>query len=131
MEVLILILICQLLLIQHIVFLFNNVCIDVLSNDVQITKCGGLFSDRQRDVEISRGNRSCVFYSMASRQGNLVMVHGMSVSKDDNVIMTVNEFSSIQFRNVYLTKIFSQSVKFNSLDLTPELFALYKIPLIM
>ena len=58
-------------------FVKNNVDVDVdvLSTDVHTTKCSGLFCDRQRSMEIIRGNRSCGCYSMNIRVSSIALLH--------------------------------------------------------
>ena len=73
-------------------FVMNNATIRVLSTDVQSTKCGGYFCDRQRSIEISRGVKACGCYSMNSRIANIALVHGISVQKCGEVIMTMDDF---------------------------------------
>ena len=105
-------------------FVNNNVTIDVLSTDVHTTKCSGLFCDRQRAIEISRGNRACGCYSMQSRIGNIVLVHQVSVSKGGVLVMNMDDFSSLEFSDLYMKSAFSSTVRFNILDFTPAYFRL-------
>ncbi len=106
------------------VFVVNNVQVKVNSTSVQTTKCSGLFCDRQRAVEIERGDRACGCYSMQSRIGNIVIVHNISVIKDGIPDLCVEDFSSLNFSSLYLKDALPVSVKFNSLDYTPQYFRL-------
>ena len=65
--------------------------IKVLSVDVQNTKCGGLFCDRQRVIEIARSSKACGCYSMSSRIASIVLVHGISVSKNGKTEITMDD----------------------------------------
>ena len=107
------------------VFVVNNVQVRVNSTSVQTTKCSGLFCDRQRAVEIERGDRACGCYSMQSRIGNIVIVHNISVIKDGIPDLCVEDFSSLNFSSLYLKDALPVSVKFNSLDYTPQYLRLH------
>ena len=85
-------------------FVLNNVEVSLLNMDVVTTKCSGLFCDRQRAMEILRGNRACGCYMMQTRVGNVVLVHDVDVSKNGERIVTMEDFSSIEFSKLYLKK---------------------------
>ena len=103
-------------------FVKNNVTIDVMSTDVHTIKCSVLFCDRQRAIEISRGNRTCGFYSMQSCIGNIVLVYQVSVIKVGKEMMNMDDFSSLEFSDLYMRSEFSSTVRFNILDFTAEYF---------
>ena len=108
-------------------FVLNKMDITVDSTDVQNTKCGGLFCDRQRTIEINRGNKACGCYAMSSHVANIVLVHTISVKYQDThaTIFTMDDFSSLKFSDIYLKNPFSSSVKFNQLDMiTPAYHSL-------
>ena len=107
-------------------FVLNNVNVDLSSMDVHTTKCSGLFCDRQRAVEVGRGNRACGCYSMQTRIGNIVLVHQVNVSKGDKDIVTMDDFSSLQFSSLYLKDDFTSTIRFNLLDYTTSYFTLQK-----
>ena len=50
-------------------FLRNKVQIDVVATTIHTTQCSGLFCDKQRSVEILRGQRACGCYHMNNRVG--------------------------------------------------------------
>lgn len=100
-------------------FVMINVHVDIYSTFVNTTKCSGLFCNRQRSVEIESGNRGCGCYYMTSRIGNIVIVHNVRISKDGEPLLEVEDFSSLNFRNLYLKTPLSSSVRFNLLDFTP------------
>ena len=105
-------------------FVLNNVSVDLSSMDVHNTKCSGIFCDRQRAVETGRGNRACGCYSMQNLIGNIVLVHQVTVSKGDTVILTMDDFSSLQFSSLYMKDDFTSTIRFNLLDYTPAYFSL-------
>lgn len=107
-------------------FVLNNVDVELQSMDVNTTKCSGHFCDRQRAIEIGRNNRACGCYSMPDRQANLVLVHHVTLSKDSEVIVTMKDFSSLQFSKMYMKTPFSSTTRFNNLDFTPAYFSLQK-----
>lgn len=103
-------------------FLKNNMDVDVKYTNVHSTQCSGQLCDKQRAVEISRGNRACGCYHMHTRVGNLTLVHKICVSKGGNELLAMDDFSSSKFSNIFLKEPFSSTVKFNLLDLTPAFF---------
>lgn len=105
-------------------FLKNNVSVDVLSTDVLTTQCSGHLCDKQRAIEISRGNRACGCYHMQTRVGNITLVHQVTVSSDGRVLLNMDDFSSTRFSKLYLKESFSSTVRFNMLDFTPTFFNL-------
>jgi hypothetical protein len=105
-------------------FVMSNVDVEVTSMDVITTKCSGLFCDRQRAVDIGRGNRACGCFVMPDRVGNIVLAHHVVVSERDVVKVTMDDFSSLQFSGIYMKKPFSSTTRFNLLDYTPAYFAL-------
>ena len=107
-------------------FVLNNMEVEMSSMDVYNTKCSGLFCDRQRAVEIRRGNRACGCYSMQTRIGNIVLVHHVTVSKGNDVMLNMDDFSSLQFSHLYMKTGFTSSMRFNLLDYTPSYFSLQK-----
>ena len=108
-------------------FVLNNVEAKLASMDVVTTKCSGLFCDRQRAVEILRGNRACGCYMMQTRVGNVVLVHDVDVSKNGERIVTMEDFSSIEFSKLYLKKFFNSSIRFNQLDYNDTYFSIQKV----
>ena len=96
--------------------MLNNVGIEITSMSGHSSKCGGLFCDRQRTIEIDRGSRACGFYSMNSRISNIVMVHGIDVISNNKVLFEMENFSSLSFSKIYMEKPFSPTFKFNMLD---------------
>ena len=105
-------------------FVLNNVSVDLSSMVVHNTKCSGRFCDRQRAVEVGHRNRACGCYSMKTRIGNIVLVHQVTVSKGDTVILTMDDFSSLQFSSLYMKDDFTSTIRFNLLDYTPAYFSL-------
>lgn len=98
-------------------FVLNKVEIQVDSTDVVNTKCGGLFCDRQRTIEINRGNKACGCYAMSSRVASIVLVHAITVKQDHDIVFSMEDFSSLKFSDIYLKNPLSASVKFNQLDM--------------
>ena len=45
-------------------FVLNNVQLESVSMNIEVTRCSGLFCDRQRVLEIMRANKGCGCYSM-------------------------------------------------------------------
>ena len=107
-------------------FVKNNVDVDVLSTDVHSTKCSGLFCDRQRSLEISRGNRSCGCYSMNNRVSSIAILHRVEISVGGVQLFSMDDFSSLNFINLYLKSRFSWNVRANLLDFTPAYFQMQK-----
>ena len=107
-------------------FLKNNMKVEVLSTDVIATQCSGQLCDKQRSVEISRGNRACGCYSMHTRIVNLTLVHQISVSsKEGKQLLTMDDFSSSRFSMIYMKQAFSPTVGINQVDATDEYFKLH------
>ena len=79
-------------------FVKNNVNVDVMSTDVHTNKCSGVFCDRQRSLEISRGTRACGCYSMNIRVSSIVLLHRIDVSKGGIHLFSMDDFSSLNFR---------------------------------
>ena len=107
-------------------FVLNNVDVEVTSMDVITTKCSGLFCDRQRAVDIGRGNRACGCFVMPDRVGNIILAHHVIVKKEHMVKVEMDDFSSLKFSSVYMKKPFSSTMRFNLLDYTPAYFTLQK-----
>ena len=87
-------------------FLRNKVQIDVVATTIHTTQCSGLFCDKQRSVEILRGQRACGCYHMNNRVGSLALAHEIDVSLGDNQLMSMVDFSSTKFSNLYLKSPF-------------------------
>ena len=51
-------------------------------------------------------------------------MHQVTVSKGDTVILTMNDFSSLQFSSLYMKDDFKSTIRFNLLDYTPAYFSL-------
>lgn len=105
-------------------FVLNNVNVDLSSMDVHTTKCSGLFCDRKRAVEVGRGNRACGCYSMQTHIGNIALVHQVTVSIGDTELLSMDDFSSLQFSSLYLKDDFTSTIRFNLLDYTESYFSL-------
>jgi len=105
-------------------FVQNGAKVDVLSTDVHTTKCSGLFCDRQRSMEISRGSRSCGCYSMNIRVSSIALLHRVEVSASGVHLFSMDDFSSLNFCNLYLKTPFSWNIRANLLDFT---HAYYKL----
>ena len=106
------------------IILYNNVKINVHSLEPLDYKCGGLFFDRQRAVEIDRGARACGCYNMSTRVGNVVLLHDISFTKDGKKLFTIRDFSSHSFSCMYLKKPFSSLIKWEMLDNTTAFYAI-------
>ena len=63
-------------------FVMNSVSVSILSVYPQTTSCSGHFCDKQRCVEIGRGNSTCVCYHMQYRIASVAIVHDVLVEKD-------------------------------------------------
>ena len=103
-------------------FLKNNMIIDVACTNPHITQCSGMLCDKQRAIEISRGNRACGCYHMHNRVGNITLVHQICVSSAGSKLLTMDDFSSTKFSNLYLKELLTTTVKFNHLDFTDAFF---------
>ena len=97
-------------------FVLNNVQINVISTSVNTSTCSGLFCDRQRTMEISRGTRACGCYSMQARIGNVVLIHNIEVMIEGRPKIVMVDYSSNKFSQLYLSTPLTSSVKFNQLD---------------
>ena len=100
---------------QHVTrsFVINNAKLECLSTNIEVTKCSGLFCDRQRVLEILRSNKGCGCYSMQTRLSNLSISHSLIVKKNNVKIFAVDEFSSLRFSKLYLSSLFSPTSRIN------------------
>ena len=80
------------------------------------------FCDKQRCIEISRGSRPCGCYRMNQRVGNLALVHAITISKGEEDLFSMVDFSSSRFTDMYLQSHILVVLKSNMLNGTVAFF---------
>lgn len=90
-------------------FVRNHVKVEVMSVAVKNSKSGGLFCDRQRCVDIDRGNRDCGCYSMNSRISNIVLTHHLEVSFLGKLCLQWKTFPDFPLENLHEDSIVTHS----------------------
>ena len=103
-------------------FVMNSVSVSILSVYPQTTSCSGHLCDKQRCVEIGRGNRTCGCYHMQYRIASVAIVHDLLVEMDGKEQFEMSDFSSTRFCMLYLVTPFDFNVKFHMLDATEMFF---------
>ena len=61
---------------------------------------------------------------MQTRIGNIALVHQVTVSRGDIELLSMDDFSSLQFSSLYLKDEFTSTIRFNLLDYTIPYFTL-------
>ena len=107
-------------------FVQNGAKVEVQSIYVHTTKCSGLFCDKQRSLEISRGTRACGCYSMIIKVSSITILHRIAVTVDGMHLCYMDDFSSLNFSRLYMKSPFSCNVRANMLDYTDAYFKLEK-----
>ena len=77
------------------------------------SKCGGLFCDRQRTMELLDSTKGCGCYAVTSRRSGIVLMHDISIL---NTNIRIEEFCSMQFNRLFLDSDIASTVQMNKFD---------------
>ena len=97
-------------------FVLKTCTIEVLNSTPIVTKCSGLFCDRQNTIANLKNSKTCGCYIMDNRTSNLVYQHKIQVSYKNEKLFTMNNFSSYKFDEMFLSENFSKSVNISDLE---------------